>query len=89
MIKWIVKNKELHLINDLRTRSTRVIVFDKKGTAKTEAECAQEVADFVKHHGGPMGPFQWGAGTGDAKASAVHAKLWNAAIGVWGYPRLV
>ncbi|KAI2620571.1 hypothetical protein GGR54DRAFT_639604 [Hypoxylon sp. NC1633] len=88
MIKWVVKKKQLHLIYELQTRNARIISFDEHGTTETKAECVKEVADFIKNYGGPMGLFQWRAGVGESTATAVHDKLWNAAIGVWGYPRL-
>ena len=83
MIKWIFKDKELHLISDIRPpiKPEVIIVFDKTGTVQTDKECRSLELQFIQKSGGPLARSQWGV------SGRAHQQLWEAAHAVWGYGR--
>lgn len=87
MIKWVPKQKQLHLIKDLEKSNEKVIIaFGKNDSKDTEAHCRNLVSKFIDEYGGPEGNKQWKFGQEEHKAMNIHDKIWSAAIKSWGYP---
>ncbi|KAK6507977.1 hypothetical protein TWF481_006397 [Arthrobotrys musiformis] len=87
MLKWVPAKHHLVLIQDLATKKTTTITFDRaKGTTSTEKACKDAVTHFISQYGGPEGEKQWKFGQVDHRAVDVHEKIWETAKALWGFP---
>jgi hypothetical protein len=60
-----------------------IFVFDEQGTLETEQECREALLEFLGYYGGTNAREQW------RRVVQVHDKIWAAAKGCWGHPRVL
>ena len=89
MIKWLLKNKELRLIQDLSdiNNADKLITFiwDEQNEVNMKAYSklySSVLARFVHDFGGPMAKVQW------KSCAPVFRRLWINACMLWGFPRI-
>jgi hypothetical protein len=85
MVKWLLKNKQIQLIQDLngsRGDESKVTTFvwEEKDTQAARDELFPTLWNFMQSYGGPHGRDQW------VKCLEYHQQIALAANSLWGYP---